>query len=130
MANSMALLPLHTLSSSFSPLRQKNVAAATQRDSWQLASHNLPVEPQCSRGTVHFHQRREFVYGLIAFGLGSSLAPVEAHAAKRRPPPPPPVEKTDPNVSGVLAKVLASKKRKEAMKEAVAKLREQGKAIN
>ncbi|KAI3961018.1 hypothetical protein MKX01_014350 [Papaver californicum] len=51
------------------------------------------------------------------------------NAAQRRPPPKPPVEKKDPNVSGVTAKVLASMKRKEAMKEAVAKLRERGKKI-
>lgn len=55
-----------------------------------------------------------------------------ANAAARRPPPPPVdenKEKKDPNVSGVLAKVLASKKRKEAMKQAVAKLREKGKPV-
>lgn len=50
--------------------------------------------------------------------------------AARRPPPPPLQEKNDPNVSGVQAKVLASKKRKEAMKEAMAKLRERGKPID
>uniref|UniRef100_M8B1I2 Uncharacterized protein n=1 Tax=Aegilops tauschii TaxID=37682 RepID=M8B1I2_AEGTA len=49
---------------------------------------------------------------------------------RRGGPPPPPSEekeKKDPNLSGVQAKVLASRKRKEAMKEAVAKLREKGK---
>lgn len=51
-------------------------------------------------------------------------------SAARRPPPPPPQEKQDPNLSGVRAKVLASKKRKEAMKETMAKLREKGKTIN
>ncbi|KAF2531731.1 hypothetical protein F2Q70_00030979 [Brassica cretica] len=50
-------------------------------------------------------------------------------AAARRPPPPPAVEKKDPNVSGVQAKVLASKKRKEAMKASMAKLRERGKSV-
>lgn len=50
-------------------------------------------------------------------------------AAGRRPPPPPPKEKKDPSISGVTAKVLASKKRKEAMKESIAKLREKGKQI-
>lgn len=53
----------------------------------------------------------------------------KANAAARRPPPPPPTEKKDPNVSGVLAKVLASKRRKEAMKESMAKLREKGKPV-
>lgn len=53
-----------------------------------------------------------------------------ARAAARRPPPPPPKEKKDPNISGVQAKVMASKKRKEALKEEVARLREKGKAVN
>uniref|UniRef100_A0A7N0U0J2 Uncharacterized protein n=1 Tax=Kalanchoe fedtschenkoi TaxID=63787 RepID=A0A7N0U0J2_KALFE len=50
-----------------------------------------------------------------------------ANAAARRPPPGPPAEKKDPNISGLAAKVLASKKRKEAMKEAIAKQRQRGK---
>lgn len=62
--------------------------------------------------------------------LGLNYGERTANAAARRPPPPPPEERKDPNVSGVQAKVLASKKRKEAMKESVAKLREKGKAIN
>lgn len=53
-----------------------------------------------------------------------------AEAAARRPPPPPPQEKKDPNLSGVQAKVLASKKRKEALKEATAKLRAKGKPVD
>ncbi|KAH7547616.1 hypothetical protein FEM48_Zijuj01G0328800 [Ziziphus jujuba var. spinosa] len=61
--------------------------------------------------------------------LNSDFRGGTANAAARRPPPPPPEEKKDPNVSGVQAKVLASKKRKEAMKESIAKLREKGKAI-
>ena len=52
-----------------------------------------------------------------------------ARAAGRRPPPPPPDERKDPNVSGLQAKVLASKRRKEAMKEEIAKLRQKGKTI-
>ncbi|KAJ0606273.1 hypothetical protein HanHA300_Chr02g0072161 [Helianthus annuus] len=68
------------------------------------------------------------VFGLTINVVGDK----NAEAAARRPPPPPPTEKEkkDPNVSGALAKVLASKKRKEAMKESIAKLREKGKAIN
>lgn len=60
---------------------------------------------------------------LVGLNLGG-----DANAA-RRPPPPPPEEKKDPNVSGVQAKVLASKKRKEAMKAFMAKLREKGKPV-
>ena len=52
-----------------------------------------------------------------------------AWAAARRPPPPPAGERKDPNVSGVQAKVLASKKRKEAMKQAMAEQRARGKPI-
>ncbi|XP_034685931.1 uncharacterized protein LOC117914629 [Vitis riparia] len=73
--------------------------------------------------------RRNISLGLLGAVLGLSSGNQSARAA-RRPPPPPPQEKQDPNLSGVQAKVLASKKRKEAMKETVAKLREQGKAIN
>lgn len=63
--------------------------------------------------------------------LGLSLSDEQsARGAARRPPPPPPTEKKDPNVSGVQAKVLASKRRKEAMKEEVARLRERGKSVN
>jgi hypothetical protein len=71
---------------------------------------------------------------LVAAGAGAMLGPDIASAAgKRRPPPPPEStteEKKDPNVSGVQAKVLASRKRKEAMKEAVAKMRERGKPVD
>lgn len=69
------------------------------------------------------------VGAVFGFGLINDRS---ADAAARRPPPPPPpsTEKKDPNVSGVLAKVIASKKRKEAMKESMAQLREKGKLIN
>lgn len=71
----------------------------------------------------------------IALGLAGALMGVNtggwnANAAAKRPPPPPPREKKDPSISGLQAKVLASKKRKEAMKEEVARLREKGKEIN
>jgi hypothetical protein len=72
----------------------------------------------------------------ILVGLGGALwswnalaAKEEAMAAARRPPPPPPKEKKDPTVTGVQAKVLASKKRKEEMKASIAKLREKGKPV-
>lgn len=72
---------------------------------------------------------RSVAFGLASVVLGLSIGGGNANGAARRPPPPPPQEKKDPNVSGVLAKVLASKKRKEAMKESIAKLKEKGKAI-
>ncbi|ESR55432.1 hypothetical protein CICLE_v10022842mg [Citrus x clementina] len=75
--------------------------------------------------------RRNVALGLAGAVLGLNVTgDRNANAAARRPPPPQPEEKKDPNVSGVQAKVLASKKRKEAMKQAVAKLREKGKPVN
>ncbi|XP_010258445.1 PREDICTED: uncharacterized protein LOC104598219 [Nelumbo nucifera] len=73
--------------------------------------------------------RRVFLWGITGTVL-SLNAGVQSASAAKRPPPPPPQEKKDPNVSGVQAKVLASIKRKEAMKEAMAKLRGKGKSIN
>lgn len=76
---------------------------------------------------------RAFLHGVMiaAAGAGTLLGHVDAApaASKRRAPPPPTEEKEkkDPSLSGVQAKVLASRKRKEAMKEAVAKMREKGK---
>nr|DAD43393.1 TPA_asm: hypothetical protein HUJ06_001623 [Nelumbo nucifera] len=64
------------------------------------------------------------------YKIEPSTEGVQSASAAKRPPPPPPQEKKDPNVSGVQAKVLASIKRKEAMKEAMAKLRGKGKSIN
>ncbi|XP_071700817.1 uncharacterized protein [Rutidosis leptorrhynchoides] len=72
--------------------------------------------------------RRDVLVGMV-LGL-SIVGDKSANAAARRPPPPPPTEKKDPNVSGVVAKIMASKKRKEAMKESIAKLREKGKPVN
>ncbi|XP_039045565.1 uncharacterized protein LOC120185408 [Hibiscus syriacus] len=74
--------------------------------------------------------RRTLALGLAGALLGFSVGDRKrANAAARRPPPPPPAEKKDPSVSGVQAKILASKKRKEAMKQEVAKLREKGKSV-
>lgn len=67
------------------------------------------------------------MYGLSTVAI-RLVAPDNASAAKRRPSAPPTEEKKDPNLSGLQAKLLASKKRKEAMKETVAKLKENGKA--
>ncbi|KAI5386815.1 uncharacterized protein LOC127107094 [Lathyrus oleraceus] len=77
------------------------------------------------------HRRRALMglSGAVVLGL-SWREEQSARAAARRPPPPPPKEKKDPNISAVQAKVLASKKRKEALKEEVARLREKGKAVN
>ncbi|KAK9665014.1 hypothetical protein RND81_14G084300 [Saponaria officinalis] len=79
---------------------------------------------------VHAPSRRNVIaLGISGVILGLNMGEKNAMAAARRPPPTPPNEKKDPNVNGVLAKVLASKKRKEAMKEAMAKQRELGKKI-
>jgi len=88
-------------------------------------SSNISLGAKCDT-------RRAILCGLIAAGAGAMLGPdIASAASKRRPPPPAPTEeKKDPNVSGVQAKVLASKRRKEAMKEAVAKLREKGKPVD
>ncbi|XP_062090132.1 uncharacterized protein LOC133796573 [Humulus lupulus] len=67
--------------------------------------------------------------GLAGAALGLNGGEWSARAAARRPPPSPQEEKKDPNLSGVQAKVVASKKRKEAMKEEMAKLRQRGKAV-
>ncbi|KAL4290019.1 hypothetical protein GQ457_14G001530 [Hibiscus cannabinus] len=77
-------------------------------------------------GLVH---RRAVTLGLAGALLGFNVGDQRQANAARRPPPPPPLEKKDPSVSGVQAKVLASKKRKEAMKQAVAKMRENGKSV-
>ncbi|KAL3828445.1 hypothetical protein ACJIZ3_017247 [Penstemon smallii] len=88
----------------------------------KTGSHNKVLEER------HI-ERRILALGLVGAVLGLSTGDGNAKAAARRPPPPPATEKKDPNVSGVLAKVLASKKRKEAMKESMAKLKEKGKPI-
>ncbi|XVE80880.1 hypothetical protein DITRI_Ditri15bG0016600 [Diplodiscus trichospermus] len=74
--------------------------------------------------------RRTVSLSLAGAVLGLNIGDGRNANAARRPPPPPPEEKKDPNVSGVQAKVLASKKRKEAMKQAMAKMREKGKPVD
>uniref|UniRef100_A0A803P0J4 Uncharacterized protein n=1 Tax=Cannabis sativa TaxID=3483 RepID=A0A803P0J4_CANSA len=72
--------------------------------------------------------RRTLSLGLGGVALGLNGGEWSARAAARRPPPSPQEEKKDPNLSGLQAKVVASKKRKEAMKEEMAKLRQRGKS--
>ncbi|XP_076923986.1 uncharacterized protein LOC143586306 [Bidens hawaiensis] len=94
------------------------VAATSPPSQKIVATHrNVPV------------LRRDVLVGTV-FGLSIVSGNKSAEAGARQPPPPPPTEKNDLNVSGVLKKVLASKKRKEAMKEAIAELRNKGKAIS
>ncbi|KAH0461469.1 hypothetical protein IEQ34_009044 [Dendrobium chrysotoxum] len=64
-------------------------------------------------------------YDLIDAGISASSD--EASAKRRQRPPP--TEKKDLNVSGVQAKVLASKKRKEEFKEEISRLRERGEKL-
>ncbi|CAA0838805.1 Unknown protein [Striga hermonthica] len=74
-------------------------------------------------------QRRCLALVMASAAVALSSGGGNAVAAARRPPPPPPEEKKDPNLTGLTAKVLASKKRKEAMKDSIAKLRDKGKLI-
>ncbi|KAG9446964.1 hypothetical protein H6P81_013092 [Aristolochia fimbriata] len=95
-----------------------------------LSARDFTGQKGSDRGdTVQLFNRRVLVGGLTAAAIGLSVGNQNANAAARRPPPPPPTEKKDPSVSGVQAKVLASIKRKEAMKESMAKLREKGKPV-
>ncbi|XP_047148056.1 uncharacterized protein LOC124820420 [Vigna umbellata] len=105
--------------SSFGPQYQQSQPSSIS-DLHQVPSH---------RG--HSLHRRTLMglSGAVVVGLGL-LDEQRASGAARRPPPPPPTEKKDPGVSGVMAKILASKRRKEAMKEEVDKLRARGKPVN
>ncbi|KAM3258983.1 hypothetical protein ACQJBY_050631 [Aegilops geniculata] len=112
-----------------------HAAAATAQHAAVGAAPGRDAAPKKNGGTVPARRetRRAFLNGLViaAAGAGALLGHVDAApaASKRRAPPPPTEEKEkkDPNLSGVQAKVLASRKRKEAMKEAVAKMKEKGK---
>ena len=75
-----------------------------------------------------FECRNMISWAITGAILGLNVGDKNAWAAARWPPPPP-EERKDPNVSGVQAKVLASKKRKEAMKQAMAEQRARGKPI-
>ncbi|KAI3459850.1 hypothetical protein Pfo_016513 [Paulownia fortunei] len=113
------------------PPRAKPLISTFSRKTAHLASPRFHKVCACTTGSDQERhvQRRSVALGLAGVVLGLSVGGGNARGAARRPPPPPPEEKKDPNVSGVTAKVLASKKRKEAMKESIAKLREKGKVI-
>lgn len=113
-------MPLHAAATQHAALPAPNAAPKKN-----ISSSVLPVGAKCDT-------RRAFLQGVMiaAAGAGTLLGAVDAApaASKRRAPPPAEEkEKKDPNLSGVQAKVLASRKRKEAMKEAMAKMREKGK---
>ncbi|KAK6116772.1 hypothetical protein DH2020_047640 [Rehmannia glutinosa] len=113
------------------PPTAKPLISTYSRKTAHLASPRLQKIWACTTGSDQERhvQRRSIAFGLASVVVGLSVGGGNAKAAARRPPPPPPEEKKDPNVTGVTAKVLASKKRKEAMKESIAKLREKGKVI-
>uniref|UniRef100_A0ACD5YFZ2 Uncharacterized protein n=1 Tax=Avena sativa TaxID=4498 RepID=A0ACD5YFZ2_AVESA len=97
------------------------------------AAPNAAPKKNTTSVPVRLDSRRAFLQGVViaAAGAGTLLGHVDAApaASKRRAPPLPAEEKEkkDPNMSGVQAKVMASRKRKQAMKEATEKLREKGK---
>ncbi|OAY50389.1 uncharacterized protein LOC110614755 [Manihot esculenta] len=122
MAHSLATPPPAASPSPFSTKSTKNTT--THVPSLGFHRDSKPLS-HCS--LLH---RRTVSLGLAGALVGLNIGDRSANAAARRPPPPPPQEKKDPNLSGVQAKVLASKKRKEAMKEFAAKQREKGKPIN
>ncbi|KAG2321053.1 hypothetical protein Bca52824_014266 [Brassica carinata] len=114
------------MSNSLSPLLPAAHAGSISSPSPRSGPQTPPIILQ-----VPQINRRDIVVGLgsMLWSWNALNGKEEAMAAARRPPPPPAVEKKDPNVSGVQAKVLASKKRKEAMKASMAKLRERGKSV-
>ncbi|RID58239.1 hypothetical protein BRARA_F01546 [Brassica rapa] len=109
---------------SFSPLLPATHTGSLSSPSPRSPSQTPPIILQ-----VPQINRRAIVVGLggALWSWNALNGKEEAMAAARRPPPP--KEKNDPTVSGVQAKVLASKKRKEAMKASMAKLRERGKPV-
>ncbi|XP_057546806.1 uncharacterized protein LOC130825544 [Amaranthus tricolor] len=76
--------------------------------------------------TVNHSRRNIITIGIVGAVYGEKKAWA---GARRAAPPPTDQEKKDPNISAVQAKVLASRKRKEAMKQAMAKQRERGKKV-
>ncbi|GMJ08513.1 hypothetical protein like AT1G21500 [Hibiscus trionum] len=117
----MAHLITPVPATAISPIAKSNKLASPTPLRLHTPDHVLDA------GLVH---RRAVTLGLAGALLGFNVGDQRQANAARRPPPPPPPEKKDPSVSGVQAKVLASKKRKEAMKQEVAKLREKGKSVD
>ncbi|KAK4253440.1 hypothetical protein QN277_010743 [Acacia crassicarpa] len=98
------------------------------------AGHHYHQASASNEASPQYHcislpRRALIISGTMLLVLSLSEHSQNARAAARKPPPSPSEEKRDPNVSGVQAKVLASKKRKDAMKQAVSKLREKGDLI-
>ncbi|CAK7322471.1 unnamed protein product [Dovyalis caffra] len=125
MAHSLTITPA-TTTRPISAKSKKTSSVQSLRFQRVRASHG-DSKPFSDNKLFH---RRTMALGLAAALMGLNIGGWNANAAARRPPPPPPEERKDPSISGLQAKILASKKRKEAMKEEVAKLREKGKAIN
>ncbi|XP_050237022.1 uncharacterized protein LOC126686815 [Mercurialis annua] len=121
MAHSLATTPAAVISVSSSSSKSKKKATP-------FPSLGFPTVSASHSDSNNLINRRNVSLSLASVLLSSTVADRSANAA-RRPPPPPAAEKKDPNVNGVLAKVLASKKRKEEMKQSIAKLREKGKVI-
>ncbi|KAF5187773.1 hypothetical protein FRX31_022643 [Thalictrum thalictroides] len=91
--------------------------------------HGLVVQAKAQHLFAKPVDRRTLIGSLIGVAIGLNLSNDNANAAARRAPPPPPTEKKDPNMSALQAKIVASKKRKEAMKAEVERLREKGKSV-
>ncbi|CAO2821764.1 unnamed protein product [Amaranthus hypochondriacus] len=88
--------------------------------------------PPLVLSTVNHSRRNIITIGVVGTIFGINNGEKKAWAGARRAPQPEAardVEKKDPNMSAVQAKVLASRKRKEAMKQAMAKQRERGKKV-
>ncbi|CAN4104924.1 unnamed protein product [Withania somnifera] len=116
------------MAQSLSPTAAATLTSLSTKKNGRLSSFRVLAFHQ-GELDANIVSRRSLALGLAGFAVALNADNKKANAAARRPPPPPPTEKKDPNVSGVLAKVLASKRRKEAMKESMAKLREKGKPI-
>ncbi|KAK4343876.1 hypothetical protein RND71_036970 [Anisodus tanguticus] len=120
------------MAQSLSPTVTATLTSLSTKKNARLSSFRVLAFHQSSDNELDTNNvsRRSFALGLAGVAVTLNAGNKKANAAARRPPPPPPTEKKDPNVNGVLAKVLASKRRKEAMKESMAKLREKGKPVN
>ncbi|MCD9559877.1 hypothetical protein HAX54_018204 [Datura stramonium] len=119
------------MAQSLSPTAAATLTSLSTKKNARLNSFRVLAFHQVSHkeSDANIVSRRSLALSLAGVAVALNAGNKKANAAARRPPPPPPAEKKDPNVSGVLAKVLASKRRKEAMKESMAKLREKGKPV-